>query len=188
VSAFLFALIATALASMGGRDQRLTAALADKLGPSTGLLLTGWLVCALTAGVAAWVGTATSGLLPPPAKQMLAGIALAVAAAEMAWPRAEREPAEPTRSLFAFGIVLAARQIGDGPRFLVFAIAVASGSAPVLAAAGGAMGAAAALTLAWSLGAALSKRLPLRAIRYAIAGLLLLAGAVIAILARGLVG
>ena len=172
---------------MGGRDQRLTAALADKLGPSTGLLLTGWLVCALTAGVAAVVGAAMAGLLPPPAKQMLAAIALAVAAAEMAWPRAEREPEEPTRSLAAYGIVLAARQIGDGPRFLIFAIAAAT-SAPVWAATGGAIGAAAALTLAWSLADALFLRLPIKAMRYAIAGLLLLAGAVIAISARGLIG
>jgi putative Ca2+/H+ antiporter (TMEM165/GDT1 family) len=187
LSAFLFALVAAALASIGGRDQRLTAALAEKLGPSTGLLLTGWAVCALTAAVAAWVGSAMAGLLPPPAKQMLAAIALAVAAAEMLWPRAEREPAEPTRSLAAYAIVLAARQIGDGPRFLVFAIAVAS-AAPVWAVAGGAIGAAAALTLAWSLGGALSERLPVKMLRYAIAGVLLLAGVVIAISARGLVG
>jgi putative Ca2+/H+ antiporter (TMEM165/GDT1 family) len=187
LSAFLFALVATALASMGGRDQRLTGALAEKLGPSNGLLLTSWVVCALTAAVAAWVGAAMAGLLPPSAKQMLAAIALAVAAAEMAWPRAEREPAEPTRSLAAYVIVLAARQIGDGPRFLIFAIAVA-GSAPVWAAAGGAVGAAAALTLAWSLAGALPAKLPIKALRYAIAGLLLVAGAVIAVLARGLVG
>src|SRR5688572_9422657 len=110
----LFALIAAALASMGGRDQRLTATLADRLGKGNGLLLTAWLVAALTAAAAAWAGSAMAGLLPPPAKQMLAAIALMVAAAEMAWPRAEREPQEPTRSLVAYAIVLAARQIGDG--------------------------------------------------------------------------
>lgn len=183
----LFALIAAALASIGGRDQRLVAAFAGKLGKASGLLVAGWLVAALTAAIAAWVGSAMAGLLPPSAKQMLAAIALAVAGAEMLWPRSDREPVEPTRSLGAFAIVLAARQIGDGPRFLIFAIAVA-GNAPVLAAMGGAVGSAAALTLGWSLGANLVRRLPLKALRLAIAAVLLLAGAVIAIFARGLVG
>jgi putative Ca2+/H+ antiporter (TMEM165/GDT1 family) len=183
----LFALIAAALASTGGRDQRLTAALADKLGNGSGLLLTSWLVAGLTAAAAAWVGSTMAVLLPPPAKQMLAAIALAVAAAEMMWPRAEREPEEPTRSLVAYAIVLAARQIGDGPRFLIFAIAVA-GNSPVLAGIGGAVGSAAALTLGWSLAGALPERLPLKILRLAIAALLLVAGAIVAIQARGIAG
>jgi putative Ca2+/H+ antiporter (TMEM165/GDT1 family) len=182
----LFALIAAALASTGGRDQRLIAAFAGKLGKGGGLLFTSLVVAALTAGAAAWAGSAMAGLLSPPAKQMLAAIALALAATEMLWPRSDREPEEPTRSLGAFAIVLAARQNGDGPRFLIFAIAVA-GNAPALAAVGGAIGSAAALTLGWNLGADLARRLPLKALRLALAAVLLLAGAVIAILARGLI-
>lgn len=183
----LFALIAAALASMGGRDQRLIAAFAQRLGPASGLLLTGWLVAFVTAAIAAWVGSAMAGLLPPAAKQMLAAIALALAGVEMLWPRSDREPQEPTRSLGAFAIVLAARQIGDGPRFLIFAIA-AAGNSPALAAAGGAVGSAAALTLGWSLASRLARRLPLKVLRLVIAAVLLLAGAVIAIPARGLAG
>lgn len=183
----LFALLAAALASTGGRDQRLAAAFAGKLGKAGALLLTSWIVAALTAALAAWAGSAMATLLPPSAKQMLAAIALALAAAEMLWPRADREPEEPTRSLGAYAIVLAARQVGDGPRFLIFAIAIA-GNTPLLAAVGGAMGSAAALTLGWSMGADLARRLPLRAMRLTIAAVLLLAGAVIAILARGLAG
>jgi putative Ca2+/H+ antiporter (TMEM165/GDT1 family) len=183
----LFALIAAALASVGGRDQRLVAVFAGKLGKANGLLVAGWLIAALTAALAAWVGSAMAGLLSPPAKQMLAAIALVLAAAEMLWPRSDREPVEPTRSLGAFAIVLAARQIGDGPRFLIFAIAIA-GNSPTLAAVGGAIGSAAALALGWVLGADLARRLPLRTMRLGIAIVLLLAGAVIAILARGLVG
>jgi putative Ca2+/H+ antiporter (TMEM165/GDT1 family) len=183
----LFALIATALASIGGRDQRLIAAFADKLGKAGALWLTGCLVAVVTAAIAAWVGSAMAVLLPSAAKQMLAAIALAVAGAEMLWPRSDREPEEPTRSLGAFAIVLAARQIGDGPRFLIFAFAVA-GNSPALAAAGGAVGSAAALALGWSLGGDLARRVPLKGLRIAIAVLLLLAGAVIAIFARGLAG
>lgn len=184
MSAFLIALIAAALASVGARDQRLTAALAERLGKSTGLLLTGWLVCALTCGAAAWAGSAMSGLLTPPAKQMLAAIALALAAAEMLWPRAEREPEEPTRSLVAYAIVLAARQIGDGARFLTFAIAIAYAD-PMLAAAGGAIGSGAALALGWSLAGGLPR---LRGWRIALALVLLLTGLTVAAVARGVVG
>ena len=183
----LFALIAAVLASTGARDQRLVAAFAGKLGKASGLLVASWLIATLTAGAAAWAGSAMGALLPPAAKQMLAAIALVLAAAEMLWPRSDREPVEPTRSLGAFAIVLAARQIGDGPRFLIFAIAIA-GNAPALAAIGGAIGSAAALTLGWALGADLTQRLPLKTLRVAIAALLLLAGVVIAILSRGLVG
>jgi putative Ca2+/H+ antiporter (TMEM165/GDT1 family) len=183
----LFALIAAALASTGGRDQRLTAALADKLGQGIGLLLTSWMVAAFTAAVAAWVGSTMAVLVPSPAKPMLAAIALVLAAAEMMWPRADTEPDEPTRSLAAYAIVLTARQIGDGARFLVFAIAVA-GNSPVLAAVGGAAGSAAALTLGWSLAGELPNRLPLKMLRLIVAVVLLVAGAIIAISARGLIG
>lgn len=185
--ALLFALIAAALASIGGRDQRLVAAFAGKLGRANGLLVAAWLVAALTAAAAAWVGGAMAGLLAPPAKQMLVAIALVMAAAEMLWPRSDKEPLEPTRSLGAFAIVLAARQVGDGARFLVFAIAIAAGS-PAFTAVGGAIGSAAALTLGWALGAALPRRVPLKILRTAIAGLLLVAGAIIAISARGVIG
>src|SRR3546814_5437124 len=58
-----------------------------------------------------------------------------------------------SRSLGAIGIVLLARQIGDGARFVVFALA-AWASLPTAAALGGALGGAAAVTLGWTLGAA----------------------------------
>lgn len=183
----LFALLAAALASTGGRDQRLVAAFSGVLGRAGSLLTVSWLVAALTAIVAAWAGSAMAGLLPSVAKQMLAAIALALAAAEMLWPRSDREPVEPTRSLGALALVLAARQVGDGPRFLIFAIAIA-GNAPTLAALGGALGSGAALTLGWAFGSDLPRRFPLRILRMAIAGVLLIAAAVIAIFARGLVG
>jgi len=181
-----FALVAAALASVGGRDERLVAAFAGILGRAGGLLIAAWLVTGLTAAAAAWAGAAMAGILPPAAKNMLAAIALVMAAVEMLWPRSDREPVEPTRSLGAFAIVLTARQIGDGPRFLVFAIAVA-GNAPLLAAVGGALGSGAALTLGWGLGADLPRRLPLKVLRLGTAAVLLLAGAAIAIVARGVV-
>src|SRR6187551_2349624 len=105
--AFFLALIATFVAATGGRDQRLVAYLSDKLGASGGLLFAGWIACAVTAAIAAVAGEGMAVLLPPAGKQMLVALALLLGAGELAWPFRQREPGEPTRSLFAAAIVIA---------------------------------------------------------------------------------
>ncbi len=184
--AFLFALIATLLAATGGRDQRLMAQLSARLGATGPLLFAGLVASAATAGIAALAGQWLAVLLPPAGKTMLIALALALGAAELAWPMRLRDPAEPTRSLFAITLVIASRQLGDAARFLIVAFAAASGT-PVLAGIGGALGGGAALVIGWALGAALSARVPLRAIRLGIAGLMLFAAVWAAISARGLI-
>ncbi|MBO9499740.1 MAG: hypothetical protein J7496_15560 [Novosphingobium sp.] len=184
--AFFLALIATFVASMGGRDQRLVAWLSEKLGASTGLLVAAWIASALTATIAALAGEGLAALMPPEAKQMFVAFALLAGAVELCWPVRLREPAEPTRSLFAATIVLAARQVGDAARFLIVAFAAATGS-HWLAGAGGMIGGAGAVTLGWAMGAELAARLPLRAIRFAIAAVLLLAALWTGAAARGIV-
>jgi putative Ca2+/H+ antiporter (TMEM165/GDT1 family) len=125
-------------------------------------------------------------LLPPAGKAMFVALALLLAALELAWPLQRREPAEPTRSLFAALLVIASHQVSDGARFLIVALAAAT-SSPLLAGAGGAVGGAAALTLGWALGADLTRRVPLRAVRLAIAAALLVAAIVVGLEARGVV-
>lgn len=181
-----FALIACFLAAFGARDQRLVAMLSTRLGASNALLATGWLVSAITAALAAFAGAGLALLLPPAGKTMLVAFALLLAALELAWPFRRREPEEPTRSLFAIAVVLGARQVGDGARFLVVAIAAATG-APVLAAIGGALGGGAALTLGWALGENLARRYPVRWIRLGIAVALVVAAAWSALSARGII-
>lgn len=183
--AFFLALIATFVAATGGRDQRLVAHLSHKLGASGGLLLAGWLACALTAAIAAVAGDGMAALLPPAGKQMMIALALLFGAAELAWPFRPREPVEPTRSLFAAFAVIAARQIGDAARFLIVAFAAATGS-HWLAGIGGLVGGGAALTLGWALGGELAGRLPLRAIRLGIAVVLFLAACWTGLSARGI--
>jgi len=183
---FFLALLACFVASAGARDQRLVAALSARLGAGNALLAASWMASAITACIAAVAGAAVGSLLPPAGKAMFVAFALLAAAVELALPIRQRDLDEPTRSVFAVVLVLIARQIGDGARFLIAAIAAATG-VPVLAALGGAIGAGAALTLGWGLGGALTARLPLRPIRSGIAGILLFAALWTGLSARGII-
>lgn len=183
MDSFLFSLLLVFVLALGGRDQWLVARWADALGRGFPLLLIGLASSCLTAAAMAWVGSEFAAMLPPRAAQMLIAFALGIAGFELAWPVKLKEPREPTRSLGAIAIVLAARQIGDGARFAVFVFA-AQASLPVTAALGGALGGAAAIAMGWSLGAAGLVRLPLRAIRLALAACLILAALFIGLNAR----
>ena len=183
---FFLAFVATFLAATGGRDQRLVAYLSSSLGQGKGLIAVCWTVCAATAALAALAGEGLSLLLPPAGKTMLAAFALLLAAGELAWPMARIEPKEPTRSFGAIALVLASRQVGDGARFLIVAIAAGTG-APWLAGIGGWVGGAAALTLAWMMGRSLLTGFPLQATRRAVAALLFLAAIWAGLSARGIV-
>lgn len=183
---FFFALVATLLAATGGRDQRMAANLSERLGASTGLLVSLWIVSAASAAVAAAIGAGMAQLFPPGGKLMFVALALLLGAIELAWPVLWKEPEEPTRSLFAIAFVIASRQLLDAARFIVVALAAATG-APVLAAIGGAVGGGAAVTLGWALGDAMTRNLPLRAIRRGIAVLLLAAAVWIGLSAREIV-
>ncbi len=165
---FLLALLLVAMLATGGRDQWMVARWADSLGRSTGLLAVAVGCACLSAAAMAWLGGGFAALLPPRAAQMLVAFALAMAAAELALPVRFKAPAEPTRSLAAIAIVLLARQLGDGARFAVFALAAWT-VWPVTAGLGGAIGGAAAAALGWSLGADAMARWPLRPWRIALA-------------------
>jgi len=183
LDSFLFSLLTVFALAFGGRDQWLVAQWADALGRHAALLAVGILSAVLTAAAMAYVASEFAALLPPRAAQMLVAFALAIAAAELAWPVAPRPPREPTRSLGAIGLVLAARQLGDGARFAVFAFA-AGASLPATAALGGALGGAAAIAFGWSLGGRGLERLPLKPVRRVLAGCLILAAIFIGLNAR----
>jgi hypothetical protein len=161
--------------------------LSAALGGSAGLLVTCWFTAAAASAAAAWGGGLVVPLLAPAGKTMFVAAALAMAAIELAWPMRKAPPEEPTRSLGAIGLVLLAGQLFDAARFLVLALAVATGNA-LLAAVGGALGSGAVMTLAWTLGADWERRLPLAAIRLALAGLFLIAALVVGMTARGIIG
>ena len=180
---FLLALLLVFALALGARDQWLVAQWADGLGQSVPLLLVGIASACLSAAAMAWVGAEFAALLPRRAAQMLVAFALAIAAFELAWPVRVKAPREPTRSLGAIGIVLLARQIGDGARFVVFALA-AWASLPTAAALGGALGGTAAVTLGWAVGGTGLTRWPLRSVRMVFAACLIVAALFIGLNAR----
>jgi hypothetical protein len=180
-------MIATAVATLGGREAVRVARLSASLGAGMGLLVACWLACILACALSAWLGAGIAAQLGPDAKAMLVAIALLLAGIELIVLRSGQAPAEPTRSFGAILIVLGAAQLTAAAGFLVFALAGATG-APWLAAAGGALGSGAVLTAAWSLGGEWEGRLPLGAVRYTVAGLLIFTAIVTGLEARGILG
>ena len=187
MTSLLFAMVASFLTATGARDQLLVARLAGVLGASTPLLVVALASSAVTAGIAAWAGAWLARTMSEDAATMFVAIALLLAAVECAWPNREKTPREPTRSLGALAIVLFARQLTDASRFLVAAFAVVFAYWP-LAGLGGALGGGGAVAVGWSLGLALEDKLPLRAIRIALALILFILAAITGLSARGTIG
>ena len=180
---FLLALLLVVALATGGRDQLMVAQWAGTLGRGAALLVVAAGCAFLSAGLMAWVGAEFAALLPRRAAQMLVAFALGVAAFELALPVRIKTPKEPTRSLGALAIVLLARQVGDGARFAVFALAAWS-ALPFAAGLGGALGGAAAVAVGWAVGADTLARWPLRMVRFALAACLAIAALFIGLNAR----
>lgn len=181
-----FAFLAVLLGTVGARDQLIVAQFSAASGRAGGVLAAACASAVLSSLAMALAGQVIAHLLPDAAKTMLVAIALLFAAVEFAWKQRFEPPEEPTRSLTAITIVLFARQFGDGARFLVFAVAAATG-APVMAGIGGAIGGTLALAAGWAAGPAL-ERAPLRTIRLALAALALALAIFLAMTARGIIG
>lgn len=180
---FLLAMLLVAALAMGGRDQRMVALWSGALGQSAALLAVAIACACLSAAAMAWIGAEFAAILPRRAGQMLVAFALALAAGELLLPVRVKEAREPTRSLPVLAALLLARQIGDGARFAVFALAAWS-VWPAAAGLGGAIGGAAAVALGWAAGEAALARWPLRLIRAALAIGLAIAALFIGLTAR----
>lgn len=180
-------MVGSFLAALGARDQLLVARLGERLGRSFALLAVGLATSVVAALAAAWAGAWLSARMSETAATMFVAMALAVAALELAWPMKREALNDPTRSLGAITVVLLARQITDGARFLVCAIAAATAS-PTLAGIGGAIGGGAAVALGWAMRGALEARLPLKALRLGLAAALLLLAVLTGLFARGTIG
>lgn len=150
MSAFFFAFLATLLATLGARDQLLVAQLCTRQGQRAGLLAVAIFSSGLTCAAAAWLATMLVAEVPTiPARMVFAGLALVLSGTEALLLGARKPPEEPTHSLFAALLVIAAQQITDAARFLILALALVT-VAPIPVGLGGAAGGALALAAAWS--------------------------------------
>ena len=185
--AFFLALLAAALATVAGREAVRVARLAQALDSGLALLAALWLASIASSACVAWLGAELAAQLTATAKAFLVALALVFAAGEVLLLRPPAVPREATRSAPAILFVLLGAQLTDAARLLVLALAAGGGS-PVLAGAGGAVGGGVALTFAWALGADWESRLPLVAIRWAVASVLVLAAVLAGLTALGVVG
>ncbi|HEU4651455.1 MAG TPA: hypothetical protein VFS49_08570 [Croceibacterium sp.] len=174
------AFIAAALVTLAGREATRVARLSAALGASLVLFAACWLAALVACALAASAGAALAAELAPETRAAFVAVALAVAAVELLVLRPAAAPAEPTRSFGAVALVLVTAQLVAGAGLPVLAAAVWSGS-PWPAAAGGALGTGAVLSLAWRIGRAWNpRRVPLALVRYAVAALLLALAAIAA--------
>lgn len=186
MDSFLFCLIAVFALSIGARDQIMMARMSEASGGAASLIAVGIVTSALAAAAMAFAGAGIAKMLPWQAQHMLIAFALVAAAFELAWPVKLKEPQEPTQSLGAFGIVLAAAQVRDAARFAVFAFAAAAALVPA-AGLGGALGGVGALAMAWTMGKELEEW-PLRTIRWILSGLSLIGAVLMALSAWEMIG
>jgi hypothetical protein len=184
---FLLTLIAAAAVTLAGREAVRVGRLSAALGAGAGLVTACWLACIASSGLAAWLGSRVGMHLSPAEQAALIAAVLLLTAGQMAWMRPGRAPAEPTRSFGAIAIVLAISQLVAPAGFLVLALGAAARN-PVPVAIGGALGSGAILTAAWRAGAQWETRLSVRALRWSVAVVLLLAATTVWLCAPALNG
>lgn len=187
MSSLFLSFLACAIVAGAGAEGVLVARLTAALGSHHGFVAVLWASAIVSSALAAVVGTAIGPMLPPDGKLVFTGLALALASAELFLRGAGRRPIEPTRSLGAIFLVLLARQATDSARFIVVALAAAT-AAPAMAAAGGALGTGAVLTIASVAAARWEAVMPLRLMRMAAAAVLGIAASLLLVRGMGLIG
>ena len=176
------ALVAALLTQATDRSAWLAARIGDRFERS-GAAIAGLVLALLAVNAIAAAGALlVAPILTPNARALL--LALALVSAGGAALLAPKPPAERFRggAFIASLAALLALGIGDRTQFITFAIAART-PIPALATAGATIGGLAVLIPALLAGERAYTRLPLRAIRLPIAGLLLVAGAVIGLAA-----
>lgn len=186
MDALLTAFVTAALAEWGDKTQLIAIMLAASM-RRPAAILAGLVLAALASSVVASIaGVYVAGQVTIRAMTLMVALALLFAGAAGLVRR--RPPAEATARLpvvTAFILFLAA-EMGDRTQFLTFAIAGRFDSAP-LAAAGATAGILAATIPAVLLGDRLASAIRVIAVRYAVAGLFLLAGFIVAVSALRLI-
>jgi putative Ca2+/H+ antiporter (TMEM165/GDT1 family) len=175
MAAFLTSLVAAFLCAWGDKTQLLAATLAAGTNKPR-QILAGLILAALASNViAAFAGIWIANTITIRAMTLLTALALLFAGISGIIPRKPKPEAAPRWPLLATFILCLAAEMGDRIQFLTFAFAGRFDSAP-LAAAGATAGLVAACVPAVMLGERLQSTLPVRGIRWGVAGVLVIAG------------
>ena len=187
MDALLTAFVAAGLAEWGDKTQLLAALLAARSG-RPGIVFVALAVAALLSSmIAALAGAYIAQTITLRALTLLLALALLFAGAAGLFQRRAPNAGSLRLPLFAAAaIMLVAAEFGDRTQFLTFALAGRFGSAP-LAAAGATAGILATSVPAILLAGQFQAKAPVRAFRYAVATLFLVAGFATAVSALRLV-
>jgi putative Ca2+/H+ antiporter (TMEM165/GDT1 family) len=188
MDALLPAFIVAMLAEIGDRTQLLAVLLGVRFARPAPVIAGIALAAACTMALAGVAGTAIALEMDHRATGLLTGVALVLAGIAAPFGGRSAPPVDSWRlGAFAssFGAFLIL-EFGDKTQFVTAAIAAGSGH-PALAAMGAALGVTVASMPAVLLGPSLARIVPLREIRIAVGGLLVLSGLVLAVRALDLV-
>jgi Ca2+/H+ antiporter, TMEM165/GDT1 family len=179
VEALVTSFVAAFLAVWGARTQLTVAALAAATNRPV-LVMAGLTLAALASSiVASLAGIWIAAAITIRAMTLLTALALLFGGVFALIPRKRKEAVTARLPLVAAFILCLAAELGDSAQFLTFALAGRFASAP-LAAAGATAGIVAACLPAAILGDRLEAVIPVRAIRYGVAALFLVAGFIVA--------
>ncbi|HEV2815654.1 MAG TPA: TMEM165/GDT1 family protein [Allosphingosinicella sp.] len=179
MEALVTSFVAAFLATWGARTQLIVATLAAAT-RRPALVLAGLILAALASSiVAAIAGIWIAATITIRAMTLMTALALLFGGVSALIPRKRKEAVPARWTLPAAFILCLAAEMGDSAQFLTFALAGRFASAP-LAAAGATAGIVAACLPAAILGDRLQEVIPIRAIRYAVAALFLVAGFIVA--------
>ena len=186
MDALLTTFLAAFLAGWGDKTQLIVAMLAATT-RRPGQVLAGLFLAALASNAAAALaGLYVAGTIPIRAMTLMVALSLLFAGAAGLFRRRPPAPATARLPLITAFILCLAAEFGDRTQFLTFTLAGRFDSAP-LAAAGATAGIMAACVPAAMLGERLAAVIEIRAIRYTVAGLFLIAGFIAAVRALQLV-
>ena len=180
MEALLASCVAAFLCAWGDRTQFLVATLAAGT-RKPGQVIAGLILAALASNVvAAFAGIWIAGTINLRAMTLLTALALIFAGISGLIPRRPKPEAAPRWPLLATFILCLAAETGDRIQFFAFALAGRFGNAP-LAAAGATAGLVAACIPAALLGERLQTTVPVRGLRWAVAGLMLVVGFIVGV-------
>jgi putative Ca2+/H+ antiporter (TMEM165/GDT1 family) len=185
MESLMAALVAALLIRATDKSAALVAVSAERSGKSGAVLLATLIALVITLSLAAMAGLFIGPRLTPNATRLMLALSLVAAASGAVWPGKTKDMAEVRHPFWSTLTNLTVTGLGGRTEFVVFAVA-AWGTA-ALAGVGGLIGSMAILGAAAVAGETLWRPLPHRAIGIVAGGVLVVAGAWLAVSALRLI-